>query len=56
MAPQALRRRRNGDGVSALLDVSGISISFGGLKAVSEFSLAIPERGLFGLIGPNGAG
>ena len=42
--------------MSALLDVSGISISFGGLKAVSEFSLAIPERGLFGLIGPNGAG
>jgi branched-chain amino acid transport system ATP-binding protein len=38
------------------LDVRGVSLSFGGLKAVTDFSLAIPERSLFGLIGPNGAG
>ncbi len=38
------------------LDVRKVSISFGGLKAVSEFSLALPPRGLYGLIGPNGAG
>jgi branched-chain amino acid transport system ATP-binding protein len=38
------------------LDVRGISIAFGGLKAVQDFSLAIPAGGLYGLIGPNGAG
>lgn len=40
----------------ALLNVSQIGISFGGLKAVQSFSLRIPRSGLFGLIGPNGAG
>jgi branched-chain amino acid transport system ATP-binding protein len=44
------------DAAKALLDVRGISISFGGLKAVQNFSLALPKGGLYGLIGPNGAG
>jgi branched-chain amino acid transport system ATP-binding protein len=39
-----------------LLDVREIGISFGGLRAVTEFSLALPAGGLYGLIGPNGAG
>ncbi|MGD9690197.1 MAG: ABC transporter ATP-binding protein [Phycisphaerales bacterium] len=39
-----------------LLDVAGIGIAFGGLKAVQAFSLRIPRGGLHGLIGPNGAG
>jgi branched-chain amino acid transport system ATP-binding protein len=39
-----------------LLDVSGLSISFGGLKAVSDFSLRVAPRDFCGLIGPNGAG
>ena len=39
-----------------ILDVQNVSISFGGLKAVSDFSLALPPDGLYGLIGPNGAG
>jgi branched-chain amino acid transport system ATP-binding protein len=38
------------------LDVAGLSIAFGGLKAVSELSIAVPQRALYGLIGPNGAG
>jgi branched-chain amino acid transport system ATP-binding protein len=38
------------------LNVSKLSLAFGGLKAVSEFSLALPKGGLYGLIGPNGAG
>jgi branched-chain amino acid transport system ATP-binding protein len=38
------------------LDVRGISIAFGGLKAVQNFSIAIPPRAVYGLIGPNGAG
>ena len=41
---------------SLLLDVRRIGISFGGLKAVQEFSLALPPDALYGLIGPNGAG
>ncbi|QOV92320.1 ABC transporter ATP-binding protein [Humisphaera borealis] len=39
-----------------MLDVRGIGISFGGLTAAKDFSLALPENGLYGLIGPNGAG
>lgn len=39
-----------------LLAVDAISKSFGGLKAVQQFSLALPGRSLCGLIGPNGAG
>jgi branched-chain amino acid transport system ATP-binding protein len=39
-----------------LLDVAGISIAFGGLKAVQDFSLHMPRSSLCGLIGPNGAG
>jgi branched-chain amino acid transport system ATP-binding protein len=39
-----------------LLDVCDLSISFGGLRAVTKFSLALPPRALYGLIGPNGAG
>ncbi len=33
-----------------------LSISFGGLKAVADFSLELPPKCLYGLIGPNGAG
>jgi branched-chain amino acid transport system ATP-binding protein len=36
--------------------IQNISISFGGLKAVSGFSLTLPSEQLCGLIGPNGAG
>jgi len=43
------------DGVPALA-VSGVSIAFGGLKAVSDFRITLPEGCLYGLIGPNGAG
>jgi branched-chain amino acid transport system ATP-binding protein len=39
-----------------LLDVEDIGISFGGLKAVQHFSIALPKGALYGLIGPNGAG
>ena len=38
------------------LEASKLSIAFGGLKAVTELSIALPERALHGLIGPNGAG
>lgn len=39
-----------------MLEVSNLSISFGGLRAVDSFSLNIKKGQLYGLIGPNGAG
>ena len=40
----------------ALLTLDHVTMQFGGLKAVSDLSLAIAPGELFGLIGPNGAG
>lgn len=40
----------------ALLEVKNLGISFGGLRAVNEFSVKIEKGQLYGLIGPNGAG
>jgi branched-chain amino acid transport system ATP-binding protein len=40
----------------ALLEVKGLGISFGGLKAVDNLNLTIEKGQLYGLIGPNGAG
>ena len=39
-----------------LLDVRGLSKSFGGLKAVQDVSFAVREGEILGIIGPNGAG
>ena len=40
----------------AMLEVKNLGISFGGLKAVDDFSITIEKGQLYGLIGPNGAG
>ena len=40
----------------SLLVASSLSRRFGGLLAVDNASLTVPEGGLIGLIGPNGAG
>ena len=40
----------------ALLEVKGLGISFGGLRAVDDVNLSIDKGQLYGLIGPNGAG
>ena len=40
----------------ALIDVRHATIRFGGLTAVSDFSLQVEPRELVALIGPNGAG
>ena len=40
----------------AMLEVKNLGISFGGLKAVDDFSVTIKKGQLYGLIGPNGAG
>lgn len=40
----------------ALLEVKNLGISFGGLRAVDDFSVQIKKGQMYGLIGPNGAG
>jgi ABC-type branched-subunit amino acid transport system ATPase component len=42
--------------VSALLEVSGVSKSFGGVRALSDAHLNVSEGAIHGLIGPNGSG
>ena len=42
--------------MATMLDVKNLGISFGGLRAVNEFSVKIEKKQLYGLIGPNGAG
>ena len=40
----------------ALLTATGLHKSFGGVRAVHDISLRIPEHQVFAVIGPNGAG
>jgi ABC-type branched-subunit amino acid transport system ATPase component len=42
--------------MSALLEVSGLSKSFGNLAAVNDCSFAVDEGSITALIGPNGSG
>ena len=42
--------------MTALLELSEVSKSFGGMKAVDGVSFAVQEGAIYGLIGPNGAG
>ncbi len=45
-----------GDPAPRLLDVQGLSKSFGGLRAVDNCSFHVTQGTITGLIGPNGAG
>jgi urea transport system ATP-binding protein len=42
--------------MNTLLEVSGVSVSFDGFRAISNLSFAIAETELRAVIGPNGAG
>ncbi len=42
--------------LKTMLDVSSLSMRFGGLLAVDGVSLSVKEREVFAIIGPNGAG
>jgi branched-chain amino acid transport system ATP-binding protein len=39
-----------------ILEIDGLTMQFGGLRAVNNFNLALNQGDLQGLIGPNGAG
>ena len=41
---------------TVVLDVENVTLAFGGLVAVDDFSMVLHEGELAGLIGPNGAG
>ena len=40
----------------SLLTTRNVSKSFGGVRAVRDVSITVPEKSIFALIGPNGAG
>jgi len=42
--------------LSALLELKGVSLSFGGLRVVSELDLVVKQGEVVSVIGPNGAG
>jgi ABC-type branched-subunit amino acid transport system ATPase component len=41
---------------ATILEISGLTHYFGGLRAVGDFNLRMEQGALMGLIGPNGAG
>jgi ABC-type branched-subunit amino acid transport system ATPase component/ABC-type branched-subunit amino acid transport system permease subunit len=47
---------RRDDRSPARLDVEGVSVSFGGVKALQDVNLHVEPGEVLGLIGPNGAG
>lgn len=45
-----------GNGHQPLLALSGVTMTFGGIRALNDISLAVAPRQIVGIIGPNGAG
>ena len=52
LGPEASKPERGGP----LLVADGISVSFGGVRAVNDVSITLYENEILGLIGPNGSG
>ena len=56
MVKQTMEEKTVFDQRSRLLEIQGLTKSFGGLKAVRNLDFEIREGEIVGLIGPNGAG
>jgi len=39
-----------------ILEAEGLTLSFGGIRALADVSIAVPRGGISAIIGPNGAG
>jgi branched-chain amino acid transport system ATP-binding protein len=39
-----------------ILEAEGLTLSFGGIHALADVSIAVPRGGITAIIGPNGAG
>ncbi|MCC7275576.1 MAG: branched-chain amino acid ABC transporter ATP-binding protein/permease [Alphaproteobacteria bacterium] len=55
-APAPAAPARSDRAGAVILEVRGLSRSFGGLRAVQDVSFAVREGEILGIIGPNGAG
>ena len=55
-ARPAVPRRRQPAEVEPRLQTRGVGVSFGGVRAVDDVDIDVPDGGILGIIGSNGAG
>jgi branched-chain amino acid transport system permease protein len=54
--PPARKADQAPSGGATMLEITGVSKQFGGLRALDAVTMSVPEGSIFGVIGPNGAG
>jgi len=53
---ERVKRRNSEEQVAHALEVRGVSLRFGGVRALTDVSFGVNDGELFSIIGPNGAG